>query len=157
MKKFKLGRRVLAFLLVFIMVVSLMPLNVMCATAGDIVTSEGKVTSGEYIDIIDSKDWIIQQIEYGCQKLLNNSSKLPYSDTGIAALQGVVRTVLQEAFDNGMIATDSEGAALYSVNFKSREDMSDADRASRAYTGGNFTFTLAGAIHSAEINGELQI
>jgi hypothetical protein len=126
--------------------------------AGDIVTSEGKNTDGEYIDIVDSKDWIIQQIEYQAQKLLNNSAKLPYSDAGIAALESVVTNVLQDAFNNGIISTDSDNVTpMYSVDFQKRSAMSTSDRQNRIYTGGNFTFTLAGAIHTATIDGELVI
>lgn len=126
--------------------------------AGDIVTSEGKTTSGEYIDVLDSKDWIVQQIGYQSQQLLNSSDKLPYTNAGIAALENVVNNVLQEAFTNGMIATDEDDTtALYSVNFKTRSEMSTEDRKNRTYTGGNFEFTLAGAIHNATINGELVI
>lgn len=126
--------------------------------AGDIVTSEGKTTSGEYIDVIDSKDWIVQQIGYQSQQLLNSSDKLPYTNAGIAALENVVNNVLQEAFTNGMIATDEDDTtALYSVDFKNRSEMSAEDRKNRTYTGGNFEFTLAGAIHNATINGELVI
>jgi len=126
--------------------------------AGDIVTTEGKTCSGEYIDIIDSKDWIIQQIEVRTQQMLNNADKLPYTDTGIAVLENATANVLQEAFTNGMIATAEDGTTpLYTVNFKKRSEMSATDRASRAYTGGNFEFTLAGAIHTATIKGELVI
>lgn len=126
--------------------------------AGDIVTSEGKTTSGEYIDIVDSKDWIIKNIEYQSQKLLNNEAKLPYSDKGIGALESVTRNVLQEAYSNGIIATDDDNVtALYSVNFKTRAEMNATDRKNRTYSGGNFSFTLAGAIHNATINGELII
>lgn len=126
--------------------------------AGDIVTSEGKNTQGDYIDIVDSKDWIIKQIGYQSQKLLNTSAKLPYTNQGIAALENVTKNVLQEAYNNGMIATDDDNAtALYNVNFKSRSEMSEADRKNRIYSGGNFDFTLAGAIHTAHINGELVI
>lgn len=126
--------------------------------AGDIVTTEGKTCGGEFVDIIDSKDWIIQQIEYRTQQMLNNSDKLPYTDTGIAVLENATANVLQEAFTNGMIATAEDGTTpLYTVDFKKRSEMSAEQRASRAYTGGNFEFTLAGAIHTAEIKGELII
>ncbi len=126
--------------------------------AGDIVTSEGKTASGEYIDVIDSKDWIIQQIGYQTQKLFNSSPKLPYTNAGISVLENVTKNVLQQAYNNGIIATgDDDVTALYTVDFKKRSDMSATDRKNRIYTGGNFSFTLAGAIHNAEINGVLEI
>ena len=125
--------------------------------AGDIVTSEGKTASGEYIDIIDSKDYVINNIQYDTQKLLNTADKVPYTDAGISALESVTFNVLTDAYNNGMIASDTEGTALYSVNFAGRADMKAEDRKNRIYTGGNFSFTLAGAIHNVEINGELQI
>lgn len=126
--------------------------------AGDVVTSEGKTTNGEYVDIIDGNDWIIYNIKYQGQKLLNNSSKIPYTDNGIAALESTVANVLQEAFVNGIIATAEDGVSpLYSTNFKKRAEVSTADRTGRTYTGGNFAYHLAGAIHTAEINGELVI
>ncbi len=126
--------------------------------AGDIVTSEGTTASGEYVDVVDSKHWIIQNIEYDTQKKLNVEAKVPYTDVGISSLSTITANVLKRAFDNGMIATDEDGLTpLYSVNFKNRAAMSAEDRKNRIYTGGNFTFTLAGAIHNAVINGELVI
>lgn len=126
--------------------------------AGDIVTSEGKTCSGEFIDIIDSIDWIKLRIATDTQDMLNKSDKLPYTDTGIAALENVTTNVLQEAFTRGMIAaSEDETTPLYTVSFKRRSEMSAEDRATRTYSGGNFEFTLAGAIHTATIKGELLI
>ena len=123
---------------------------------GDVVTSEGKNTKGEYIDIIDAQDYVISQIEYRVQKLLNNSPKLPYTNAGIAALESTVVGVLTDAYNNGII--DSvDGTPSYTVDFATREDMSLSNRQNRIYTGGNFSFTIAGAIHSVEIHGELVI
>lgn len=127
------------------------------AKAGDNVTSEGIVAGGEYIDIIDSEDYIIQQMTYKTQKLLNNTAKVPYDNRGIAMLESVAKDVLQTAFNNGMIATNEDGSAAYSINYAMREDTSEADRAARRYLGGNFTFALAGAIHKVEITGEITV
>lgn len=125
--------------------------------AGDNVTSEGIVSSGEYIDIIDSKDYIIQQITYQVQKLLNSNSKIPYDNVGIAMLEGVVTNVLMEAYNNGMIAEADDGGADYSVSFTPRADTEALDRAARKYVDGKFTFALSGAIHTVEITGEITI
>jgi hypothetical protein len=125
--------------------------------AGDIVTSEGIVSSGEYADIIDSKDYIIQNIAYGTQKVFNTNKKVAYTDAGIGLLEGATISVLKKAFNNDMIATDEDGIALYSTQFALRSQTTEEDRASRKYPYGKFSFELAGAIHTATVNGEITV
>lgn len=127
------------------------------AKAGDNVTSEGKVAGGEYIDIIDCEDYIIQQLTYKTQKVLNNADKVPYDNNGIALLESVAYDVLQGAYNNGMIADNEDGTPAYSVSYALREDTSETDRANRTYLGGSFTFALAGAIHTVEITGSITV
>lgn len=127
------------------------------AKAGDNVTSEGKTMSGEYIDIIDSEDYIVQQLEYQTQKLLNSSAKVPYDNNGIALLESAAVNVLKDAYNKGMIATNDDGTPAYSVNYALREEMDAEYRAQRKYVGGKFSFTLAGAVHTVEITGEIEI
>ena len=123
--------------------------------AGDIVTSEGIVASGEYIDIMDCQDYIIEQIQYQSQSLMNRVYKLHYDNRGIAALEGVVVSVLKDAANQGMIAQIEDGDYAYSVTFLPREECADSDISARHYTGGSFEFTLAGAIHTAKITGQI--
>lgn len=123
--------------------------------AGEIVTSEGITCSGEYIDIVDCQDYIIEQIEYQCQSLMNRVPKLHYDERGISALESVVVSVLKDAANQGMIAQNEDGDYMYSVNFLPRSECSDTDISSRHYTGGSFEFTLAGAIHTAKITGQI--
>jgi hypothetical protein len=125
------------------------------AKAGDNVTSDGKVAGGEFVDVIDSEDYIVQQLAYKTQKLLNNVDKVPYDNNGIAMLEGVAMDVLRGAYNDGMIASKEDGSPDYSVSYAMREDTADTDRAARKYLGGNFTFALAGAIHYVEIAGTI--
>lgn len=127
------------------------------AKAGDNVTSEGKVAGGEYIDIIDTEDYIIQQLAYKTQKVLNQSAKVPYDNNGIALLETVAVDVLQGAYNNGMIITNEDGTPGYSVSYALREDTAATDRANRIYLGGNFSFALSGAIHEVEITGSITV
>ena len=125
--------------------------------AGDIVTTEGIVGSGEYIDIIDSKDWVVQNIEYQTQKTLNNMAKVPYDNNGIAILESVALNVLKTAYNNGMIGTNDDGSPAYAVNYALKENSADENIAARRYINGQFSFVLAGAIHYVEINGEISV
>ena len=125
--------------------------------AGYDVTSEGKLVNGEYIDILDAKDWIVTQIEYQLQQALIINDKIPYNNNGIALLESIVANVLQDAFNNGIIAEDDNGKASYTVNFARRTDTKASDREKRQYMEGKFTFDLAGAIHSVTVNGTINI
>lgn len=123
--------------------------------AGDNVTTEGKTAGGEYIDIIDSEDYIISNLEYQTQKTLNTMNKIPYDNNGIAVLESVAVNVMKDAYNKGIIATNDDGTPAYSVDYAMREDTSAEDRTARKYLGGKFSFKLAGAIHEVEITGEI--
>ena len=125
--------------------------------AGDAVTSEGKVVGGEYIDVIDSEDYVVQQLTFQTQKLLNNAGKVPYDNRGIALLEAAAMNVLQDAYNKGMIANKADGTPDYFCSYALREDTSETDRANRYYAGGNFGFALAGAIHEVYIAGEITV
>lgn len=125
--------------------------------AGIDQTSEGIVASGEYIDVIHGKDWVKLNIEQQVQYLLSTSDKIPYTDAGIALIEGVVKTVLEIAGQNGIIATDGNGKYMYSITALGRNEVLASDRAQRKYNGLSFTFDLAGAIHDATIKGEIWI
>ena len=124
--------------------------------AGDDVTTEGIAQSGKYIDITDSIDYVIQNIEYRIQKTFNNSAKVPYDNRGIAKLESATTTALQEAGNIGIIAVMDDGVTYdYSTSFAARSATTEADRESRKYPYGAFRFSLAGAIHECEVNGEI--
>lgn len=125
--------------------------------AGEGVTSDGKTTSDEYIDVVDSKDWIIENIVYQTQRVLNENKKIPYDNNGIAVLENVCVNVLREAANSGMIAIGDDGDYQYSVNYAPRSQTTATDRAKRTYVEGAFSFALAGAIHTVEITGTIEI
>lgn len=124
--------------------------------AGDDQTSEGISQSGVYIDETENMDYVIQNIEYRTQKVFNNAAKVSYDDKGIALIESATETALREAAVNGVIAQNADGSYDYSVSFGARSVTTEADRASRVYKYGTFKFSLAGAIHYAEISGVVQ-
>lgn len=112
--------------------------------AGDGVCSEGKVASGEYIDIVDGNDYIKQQLEYKTQKVFNTNLKVPYTNVGIALLESAAIGVMQDALNKGIVDE-------YEVKYALREEVSATDRAARNYFGGNIKYAMQGAIHYIEI------
>lgn len=128
-----------------------------CVTkAGDLVTTEGKSISGEFIDLIDCQDYATNRIGYNIQKVLNTNKKVPYDNVGISLLETATVDALQEAFNNGIITTDASGNPAYSVEFALREQTTEEDRKKRIYPYGKFSFTISGAIHHVEISGEIE-
>lgn len=125
--------------------------------SGDGVTSEGICASGEYADITDSKDFVIQNMEHRIEKLLHSIDKIPYDNTGIAMLENVCFDVLQDAANNGIIAVTDDGVPDFSVSFKTRNQTKGSDRVARRYIEGSFRFALLGAIHSVEITGTIEV
>lgn len=123
--------------------------------AGDVVTSEGIVASGEYGDIIDSKDYIVQNIAYKTQKVFNVNKKVAYTDSGIALLEAATLESLVDGYNNGMIADKEDGTPDYAVSFARRNQTTETDRVTRHYPYGNFSFALAGAVHECTVNGEI--
>lgn len=125
--------------------------------AGDVVTSEGTVMSGEYADIIDSIDYVVRNIAYKSQKIFNAAPKLPFDNRGISQLEAVTISVLKEAYRMGIIAEDDDKLPIYSTDFATRSESSQSDRKERNYKGGRFSFDPAGAIHYSTINGTIEV
>ncbi|WP_406944486.1 DUF3383 family protein [Halobacillus sp. SY10] len=123
--------------------------------AGQSVTSEGQVLSGEYIDVVHGLDWVVANIETRVQKILNQAGKIPYDDSGIAQLEAGTLSVLKEGYQQGIIADDGNGNGVYSTNFRSSAQSTEEDRKNRVYSGGNFEFQLAGAIHEGKVTGSV--
>ena len=122
--------------------------------AGDKVTSEGITHAGEYIDVVHSKDYLIYNIQYNVQKTINKSAKIPYTNEGISLIESAVVTVLQQAFTQGIIASE-DGVAEYATNFPGIENTTESERADRRYDLGTFEFRIGGSIHNVAIKGLL--
>jgi len=116
--------------------------------------SEGKMTDGSYIDIVLGSYFIKFRLEEALFLLALNNGKIPYSDQGIAMLMAETETVLKIATRQGIIL-EKDGKGVYEITALRRNEVSKNDLTNRRYNGITVKATVAGAIHSAEINIDL--
>lgn len=117
---------------------------------GVLQTTEGKVLSGEYIDVILGEYWIRFRMEERMQRLALTQDKIPYTNRGIGMLVSVAEQVLNQAVDMEIIE-----AGQYRVDYKRREEVDSNEVANRVYNHIIWTAMLQGAIHSGQISGIL--
>lgn len=117
------------------------------------MTSEGTVASGLFIDEIRDVDWMTARITERVFSLLVNVPKVPFTDAGIGLIGNQVQSVLENAEQNSILASDPK----YTVTVPKALDVPFNDRANRHLPNVSFTARLAGAIHSVEVNGVVTV
>ena len=124
---------------------------------GVLQTTEGKTTSGEYIDVVIGSFWIQFQMEAAMAKLAAENGKIGYDNAGIALIVSTCKSVLNKAAnEQDIILRDKDGKPVFAVDYVSREDSDKNEVANRRYNGVSWHATLAGAIHGGEISGVLE-
>lgn len=124
--------------------------NIYTATAGVNITEQGKVVSGEYIDIIRGIDWLEATIQENIYSTLINVDKVPFTNEGIGTIEGILRSSLDEGIRAGLLAS-------YTVSAPDISEVSDANKLARTLPDLTFTAILAGAIHKIEIAGTVTV
>lgn len=124
------------------------------------LTQTGKVSAGEWIDVIRFRDWLAEEIKVNVLNVLVNNEKVPYTDSGIAIIEGAIRQSLRQGQVNGGIAPveyDENGDKNlgYTVTVPLAANISANQKATRILEGVTFTARLSGAIHVVEIKGQL--
>ena len=117
---------------------------------GVLQTTEGKVLSGEYIDIVLGEYWIRFKMEEALQRLALVNDKIPYTNTGIGMIVGACEAILNRAVEQGIVEKGQ-----YKVDYKLREDVPSNDVAARKYDYVVWTAMMQGAIHTGQISGIL--
>lgn len=122
------------------------------------VTQNGKVASGEWIDVIRFRDWLQEELATDIFTLLKNEDKIPYGDAGIAMVENIVRRVLERGQSRGGISPteyDADGNENpgFVISVPLSSDISATDKASRILRDVKFTARLAGAIHVVKVTG----
>ncbi len=122
------------------------------AVAGINITAEGEMSSGEFIDVTIFVDWLKARIQESVFAIKANVKKVPFTDAGIALVEGAIRGRIAEGITNGGLVAGTE-----QVLVPKAADVSPADRAARRLTGITFQAQLAGAIHSTVIAGTVTV
>lgn len=117
------------------------------------ITQRGTVAVGEYIDIIRGVDWLTSNIQVLVYSLLVNSPKIPYTDSGITAIEGQIRKALQQGIDNNFIAQNP----AYQIFVPTAASVPAIDKTNRILRNVKFQATLAGAIQAVQIFGTVSV
>lgn len=121
--------------------------------------SDGRMAGGGWLDTVHGVAWLEKQIQLNVFNLLYASTtKIPYTDAGIALVVQQVDIALQQAVRNGLVAAgnDSEGNYLpigYEIYTVPVTSVSASDKGNRLYSGITFKAVGAGAIHGSTITG----
>jgi hypothetical protein len=125
--------------------------NVYETVAGsNIITSEGVVASGEYIDIMRGTDWLQTRMGEDVFSLLINSDKVPFTTAGIAQVGAIVAYWLNRGVDAGLI---EEGSIV--ITLPALADVPAGEKSLRYLNGITFSATYAGAVHKVGISGKI--
>lgn len=136
--------------------------NIYTSTAGVAMTEQGKVVSGEYIDIMQGIDWLEATIQEYIFARLVVVDKIPYTNDGIAIIEGLLRKALQEGQRQGVLATsgltDSNGNDVgFIITVPLAADISSSDKIDRILPDIEFQAIVSGAIHKVEIAGTVTV
>ncbi len=120
----------------------------------------GKVGSGEWIDIIRFRDWLTSEIQSKVFSYLTANKKIPYTDSGITGVQNRIEEVLTSAQRIGGIdsdSTDEDGNVTkgFTVSVPKAASISSSEKKTRKLRNVTFTARLAGAINATYIKGTL--
>jgi len=137
-------------------------------SVGVSVTATGITPSGQFIDTVRGRDWLASRIQNRIFSVLNNPAsasnpsnpgnaapplgKVPFTDQGIAAIEGEIRAALQEGVDAGFLAANPAPT----VSMPKASTLTSAQRQARNIPNGGFTGQIAGAIDGLVLSGVVQ-
>jgi uncharacterized protein DUF3383 len=121
--------------------------------AGLPVTLGGRSGAGEFLDVVQTVDWLTARIKERVFGLLANNAKLPYTDVSVDLIRGEILAQLHQGVSRGALADDPAPA----VSAPKVADVDPLDRAARLLPDVTFTARLAGAIHKVTIVGTLSV
>jgi hypothetical protein len=120
------------------------------SVAGTPITSDGRVASGEYIDVIQGLDWLKARIQNMVFTPLVQQDKVPFTDSGIQTIVGQLRAALDEGVKYQILKS-------YDISAPTESEVPANDKSERMLPDVKFTAPLAGAIHRTAIDGTITL
>lgn len=129
--------------------------NFYVRTSGLDITCDGRMTKteGRFIDVTRGIDWLEARMQERLFGVLALNQKLGYTDISIAVLEGEMRAQLQEAVDQGVLASDPPPEVIV----PKKATIPIADVSNRNVPGMFFNGTLEGAIHRIQVQGVVRL
>lgn len=123
------------------------------------LSQNGKTAGGEWIDIIRFADWLCEEVRSEVFNVFVKQ-RVPYDDIGIRMVDDAMVRALERGRRRGGImpdAVDEDDRLVpgYTTRVPREFDVSTSDKAARILRDTGFTARLRGAIHFAEIQGDL--
>jgi hypothetical protein len=119
-------------------------------TEGGRVTDGGASGTGEWVDIEIGIDWLEVRMQEAIFKTITRQAKIPYTDKGTATLETAIEGVLELGVKYGLLAS-------YTISREPVSKQTQEDKANRVYNGLSWNATLAGAIHTTTIYGNVEV
>lgn len=114
----------------------------------NIISSEGVVASGEYIDIIRGVDSTKAEIQEDTYGYLSSKDKVPFTNPGMIATANFTKAVLTRKAELGLYVLES-----IIVDVPDVSEIPIVDKANRQFKGTTFSAKFQGAINYVEIKG----
>jgi hypothetical protein len=119
--------------------------------AGVPVIQDGKVASGEYIDVIHGLDWLKARLQNLVFTPMSQRDKIPFTDEGIQTIVSQVRAGLEEGARYEIITGD------YEIRYPEITGLAQDWKGKRTLPDVKFTAPLAGAIQHTVIDGTVTL
>lgn len=121
-------------------------------------TLNGKVASGEFVDVIRFIDFLSNAILTNIVSKLQQLDKVAYTNKGISVVEAEVRAALKEGvFSGGLSADVPFVVTVPNAIVGSVGGVSATDKGNRLLPNVEFTATLAGAIQAVEVTGTVTL
>lgn len=132
--------------------------NAFISVDGNVMFWNGKMADGTWFDTVQGVEWLTQKVRNNVFNLFYQSTtKIPWTETGVALVNQQITLALELAVTNGLIAPgyDNEGT-FYPDGYKVMStDLSllQSQKGERIWEGSSFIAIGSGALQGAQISG----